>query len=386
MKSRIVLCALLALALFCINGTTAQAQALRQTLVQKPPADLSQPARGAQWVIPVVSICYLPSADGVNLAPGATRDPITLAAMYDRVLAMTRQIKFSLEEGSRYHGYRDGNAPPSLGYEIVAIITVPEDVPYDPAEKKSKPGTHQIDYHRILERFGGRDWVNTTGVKEFWIWSYDAGTLEVSESNMSSPISGNISNSERRDDDMPIYDHTYIAYNYNYDRTEAEAVHNHGHQLEAMLTYINQKQDGNTVLFKQNFIGYDEKGQPTGGRCGWTHMPPNTPTNYDYINMYPISSDILDWTPAGGGRKWMVAANIWGDIPYSWPGGVVPEQKVEAQWYVFWRQNVPGLDNGIDDDGQPLTNWWQFVGDWDYTIVNDIGLHEGPVKTPWKEP
>lgn len=213
-KSRFFFSALFWLLPFC---TTAHGQqALRQTLVQRPPADLTRPAPGARYIVPVVSICYLPTPDGVNMTKGAVRSPATLEAMYDRILLMTRQIKFSLEEGSHYHGYRSPGAPPSLGYKVVAMITVTE--------------------------------VDNQGIKEFWVWSYHYGDLEVAESNMSSPITGDTSNSERRNDDLPIFYHTYVVYNYNYERSTAEAVHDHGHQLEGVLKYVNKNQDGNTRL------------------------------------------------------------------------------------------------------------------------------------------
>lgn len=370
-------------ALLCFLPLAARAQILSEPLIQTPPEEMRTPAPGALYVVPVVSICYLPTRDGVNLDPRATDLRATLAGMYDKITMLTRQIKFSLEEGSRYHGDRSRSASPSLGYKIVAMITITEDVPRDPVEQKHKMGTHQIDYQKILERFGGQDWVDNQGVKEFWVWSYHYGDLEVAESNMSSPLTGDISNSERRNDDLPIYHHTYVVYNYNYERSEAEAVHDHGHQLEAELNYINQKQDGNTKLFGQQFMGFNDQGKPMGGRVGWTHMPPNTPKDYDYQNKTPILSDIFDWTPNGSGRKVPVAANTWGDLSYAWPDKIVPEQKTEAQWYIFWRQNIPGLNNNIDDDGQTLTNWWQFVGDWDGAIVSNVGLHEGPLKTPY---
>ncbi|HKV40917.1 MAG TPA: hypothetical protein VJX67_17040 [Blastocatellia bacterium] len=59
------------------------------------------------------------------------------------------------------------------------------------------------------------------------------------------------------------------------------------------------------------------------GRCGWTHMPPNTTTNYDYENMTSVSSDIEDWTPETVGQTKQVNALTWGSIPYTWPSGEV---------------------------------------------------------------
>ena len=33
-----------------------------------------------------------------------------------------------------------------------------------------------------------------------------------------------------------------------------------------------------------------------------------------------------------------------------------------GRWVVYWRQNMPGLDNrALDDDGRPMKNWWPFL-------------------------
>ncbi len=30
--------------------------------------------------------------------------------------------------------------------------------------------------------------------------------------------------------------------------------------------------------------------------------------------------------------------------------------------FLWWRQNFPGLDNGLTDDaGAPILNWWPYV-------------------------
>ena len=31
-------------------------------------------------------------------------------------------------------------------------------------------------------------------------------------------------------------------------------------------------------------------------------------------------------------------------------------------WLIYWRQNMPGLDNKQkDDEGKPMKNWWPFL-------------------------
>ncbi len=192
---------------------------------------------------------------------------------------------------------------------------------------------------------------------------------------MSSALTGDISNSERRNDDLPIYNKTYVVYNYNFGRTQAEAVHNHGHQLEAILSYIDNRQSNNTVLFWNKFVGKQNNVFVTG-RCGWTHMPPNTVTDYDYQNFTFVQSDIEDWTPNRTGQLRNVNANTWGNINYEWPFNVIPSQQIESHWYIYWFHNMPGFENLIYYNQENIiTNWWSFTSNWDSCITNNIGLY-----------
>jgi len=34
----------------------------------------------------------------------------------------------------------------------------------------------------------------------------------------------------------------------------------------------------------------------------------------------------------------------------------------EGGWIIYWRQNMPGLDNlAKDDSEEPIKNWWPFL-------------------------
>ena len=216
-------------------------------------------------------------------------------------------------------------------------------------------------------------WVNKRGVKEFWIWGYDSDEFDLQESNMSSPVTGDISNSARFEDDLPVYDHTYTVYEYNFARSQAEAVHNHGHQLEALLGHI----DGN--LFWREFVGRNaDDTEFVTGRAGWTHMPPNTTDHYDYLNPTEVPSDIADWRP-GGGTLSPVSMSTWGNVPYAWPASLVPgeteiSQRIESQWYIYWMQSMPGRENEIPHRTGAMTNWWRFTGDWDEAVRDGMRL------------
>ena len=236
-----------------------------------------------------------------------------------------------------------------------------------------------------------KDFVENQGVKEVWMWfgsaatpdfpSYDPKIHKVEnmmtgpESNMASPTTGNISNSYRFND-MPVYNKTYMVYGYNTRRSQAEDVHDHGHQLESILSYVSERQDGNTNLFWKKFVGQGANDDRPIGRCGDTHHPSNTSVDYDYGNTTLVESDIEDWKPDGGTKK-LVNVDSWGNLVYNWPGESDFAQRAESQWYLYWMQNMPGDQNNIDYSvGKKMTNWWIFTSDWDNAIKSNIGLHE----------
>ena len=192
---------------------------------------------------------------------------------------------------------------------------------------------------------------------------------------MSSPTTGDISNSDRDPNDAPVLSHTYIIYGINYRRTQAEAVHNVGHQLEAMMGYVANRQDGNDRLFWRDFVGQNAQRQFITGRAGWTHMPPNTTQHYDYLNAALVSSDIEDWRSDNGGQKKQVNVDTWGKLTYPWPGEADFHQRVESQWYTYWFQSFPGRGNRVPHGASWMTNWWAFVADWDAAIKSGLGLH-----------
>ena len=359
---------------------------------------LSTPASGALVEIPVVILRYLPTVDGVMLDASKAPDywdlnPIPLTDLKATIDAFDKRVKFGLEEGSKFRGYNNPTAIPYIGYKVVEYITIYETTP--PWEIGNYDGNgfplYHIDHHSIFERFNLEHYINDLGVREVWIWdnggmtsdwpSYDPMIHDPEdfrtgwESNMSSPVTGDISNSNRDNSDLPVYNHTYIVYGQNFRRSQAEAVHNRGHQFESMLSHVNQLQDGNTDLFWKKFVGQNASGQFITGRCGWTHMPPNTTADYDYLNPAVVNSDIEDWQPDGGGQTTPVSVSTWENLTYAWPGAATFSQKTESQWYLYWMQSIPGLNNEIPYGSYRITNWWAFIADWDQSINDGLGLY-----------
>lgn len=337
--------------------------------------ELATPATNSLYDIPVVVVTYLPTRDGINIdtsESGGEDGLTTIAAAKAKIARMNRQVKYSLTEGSRFRGYKSPDARPSLGYRILRNIIVYEPLP----PGKSAGGTSAFaDYRQILDRFGAEPWVMTENVKEVWLWGYHTAKIVPAESNMSSPTTGDISNSYRFNDDLPVYGRTYTLYNYNYGRSQNEAVHNHGHQLEAILSHACKRQDGSDALFWDRFCGRSG-GRFQKGRCGNTHFPPNGVSDYDYLNNTLVLSDCEDWRPDNTGSKKFVNAQTWASLTYRWP--VVPDGIIEAQYYIYWMQNIPGHQNAIRMGNEVMRNWWEFTADWDAAHLRSAGLHKKP--------
>jgi hypothetical protein len=149
---------------------------------------------------------------------------------------------------------------------------------------------YDADWFQVFERFHLKDYIEGLGVKEVWYYtggvqpnipSYDPAThppenmREGRESNMSSPTTGDVSNSNRDNADLPVYDGTHIVYGRNIRRLDPTTTHGDGHQWESMLTLVNFRQAGGTQLLWQKSAGLTSGGAWQYGRCGDAHHPPN---------------------------------------------------------------------------------------------------------------
>ena len=362
-------------------------------------AELATPATNALFEVPVLIFRFLPTLDGTNIDVAQARDywspgDMTLSAMKQQLSLIDRRQKFMIEEASRYHGYKDPQAKPSLGVRVVDCITVYEQLPPGISRRSLGSGgkLYEVDYQRVFDRFNVAHYVNDLGVKEIWLWagsvdsdfpSYDPATCRpeyfsvIPESNMSSALTGDISNSYRYDD-LPIYNTTYTVYGQNIRRTQAETMHNRGHQSEALLSYSCTMRDGNSDFFWNTFCGRTADEVFAAARAGCTHFPPNGLVDYDYQNAQSVLSDCEDWTPANTGQKRQVNCQNWGSLAYAWPepGTAVPQQ-VESQYYMYWMQNFPGRGSSIAYGSYGISNWWVFMGDWDNAFRSGLSLY-GP--------
>jgi hypothetical protein len=296
------------------------------------------------YKVPVLVVQYFP-VKGDRIVRAVTGDVETpLETIRQHTQRTTDHVIQALETGSIYHGYKDPQAKPNLQYNVLYTLEIQEPLP-----TYHKPG-HQVpmtDYNAIMEQVNIETWVEQRGVKEVWIWGYHGGVIDIWESNMAGPY-GDISNSDRDPHDLPVFDTTYTVYHYNYQRGPSEAVEDHMHQIEAVLRHVDSH------LFWDKFVG-----KPGEGRCGWAHYPPNGERDYDWANPRDIMTDIEDWQPDGGHKRKMNCRRWNCD---------------SLAWFIFWMQNLPGPNNGLSYQGQPLTNWWDFIGDFDGAMERKLGL------------
>jgi hypothetical protein len=311
--------------------------------------------------IPVLVVKYFP-VDGDRIDQKVTGDwGASLDETREKTQRLTKEVADALQEGSRYHGYKDPQAKPSLIYEVVDTVEFLEPLPTVDRPGQRVPLT---DYRRIMERINIQQWVDGRGVKEVWLWGYHGGVLDLWESNMASSY-GDISNSNRDRDDLPVLKSTYTVYHYNYQRGASEAVEDHMHQYEAVFNFVDGRdrtppQRWADLLFWGKFVGSDSSHKIVRPGCGWSHYPPNAQQDYDWANPRYVDTDIEDWRPDGTGTRQRMNSQRWdGD---------------SLRWFVYWMQNLPGAGHQLKQDGRPLTNWWFFIGDFDWAMRNELGL------------
>jgi len=129
---------------------------------------LATPAPAALYEVPVLIINYLPTRDGTNVT--APSSNLHHRQFQSKLTLFNKRVKFMLEEGSRYHGYRNANATASLGIAWSAS---------SPRMKSCRRADPLAEVRRlfspiicqILDRFGAGNWVSNQNVKEIWLWA-----------------------------------------------------------------------------------------------------------------------------------------------------------------------------------------------------------------------
>ena len=340
----------------------------------------------AKIIVPIVVVNYYPTLNGIDIdtkrAPGlGTASPITLNGIKEKTVQFLNLTKYGLEQGSKFRGYNNPSQVSSVSFKVIRYINVYE-------IKKGmmdKPGgvVYQPEYIELFTKLNLKQLVENEGVKEVWFSlrpisnEYPvvkdsltngitaANFINLPESNMSSPT-GDVSNSVRYQNDLPIYNKTYVVYGYNLETSSANMIHNRGHQMEAQFSHLDSRWWG---------IGPSQTdGYADSTHLGWTHCPPNTTKGGDLNNKTLTLSDIEDWKPSGGTKK-LINSDRWMNINYTLPNPVnlIPYESNDPQlkWLIFWMQSMPGYNNGITG----VNDWWDLFYNWDNTIKNSSKLN-----------
>ena len=312
--------------------------------------------------------------------------------------------KYGIEEGSKFRGYKNPDAKRGINIQVVKYFNFYE-------MNKLFFGNADIpepNYKEVFEAINLKSLVEDYGVKEVWFSLHPLSLeypsiidgsipqdliINLRESNMSSPY-GDVSNSSRITEDLPVYSKTYTVYGINLDRGPGESLHNRGHQMEAQFGYLDR--NNKDYLFWNKFVGVklnngllDFSKQAYNGRSGNTHFPPNASSDYDWGNQAKFSSDINNWLPSGGINE-DVNTSTWTDVNYNLPFETkfyFKESNLDSfrydtqyKWLLYWFQSIPGENNNIpylkNGEEYILTNWWDLFYNWDEAITEDKTLWE----------
>lgn len=325
---------------------------------------------------------YFPlTADGQTIDTNYTGDVgDSYTTIRQRTVDVTNNLVADLSRATKYKGYLNPNAQPSLTYQVIKTNEYTQPVPIQ------NNGTRRPDFAAILGPHDICNLVDNQGVREIWLWAYQGpnypGTnvpyLNISESKMAGPF-GDISNSTRLND-LPVCQNTYRLYTFNYGRGTSEAMESWGHQIESELDAV----DTNN-LFRSKFQGPNyPQTLAVNGRCGSVHNPPNARNEYDRNNPTPQMSDCLNWSPDGLGTLTKISCT-------NWQCTDVSDADNTSLDYMIWNwQNLPGLNNTLTYQGRNLRNWWDIHGNFDVVMRSTHTLlaaqNATPVPTPLPTP
>jgi hypothetical protein len=267
-------------------------------------------------------------------------------------------LRAVLRESSRWHGYRHPGAPPCLDYDVVGIVDLTE--PRGKVDRNSArfPRTADgvgFDYAalhemRLHDGLALDDLTERGLVNEVWLLadhterSAPWETVEVKRAYDEEfgplarfePYAGNSG-----PHDAPWLGRSLRILFINFDRGVGCAMESLGHSLERMASC------GAIPYYEHYFDDYV-------AACGNVHFTPNGRFDYDLDNPERVLSTIETWRQPGQ------EARAWTPATFERYRDLAPD--CMGRWVVYWRQNMPGLDNtALDDEGRPMKSWWPFL-------------------------
>lgn len=301
------------------------------------------------------------------------------------VEAMTLEIMDYLERGTMYHG--TGEA--FLDFEIYKVVTA------KPLLIPKRAGSDRADYEAIYFENGVDDLcalAREGKIKQVWVWGNGKGG-EMREAVDNGPVWQNPLGTNVPDCGVQL---TTLAGHRR--MPVASAVEAHIHRYEQFFTarfsYVFNRQtaipyatpgahcagsgpgDEWGWCVEEHIVGYNGVTEAsavgyTGGalnsddiaQCGWAHYPPNVTWEYR-LTHGDDSRYIYDHTGTVRStcRTWRLdvdEAEIAEEINCTAWGCDKPGNDNQAEYFVWWMQNIPGPNNtNYDENGNPMPNWW----------------------------
>ncbi|MBI4130782.1 hypothetical protein HY468_05675 [Candidatus Roizmanbacteria bacterium] len=300
--------------------------------------------------------------------------PVAITTLEGKTEEMIQKHISFLADATRYHGYKDENAPSSLTYNVYNRLKFYEKIPRGHL-LKPETMTYRPYYRAILENINICDTVDNHTVKEVWMFGYHSAHIEPDESRMGSKL-GDIANSWPKEEYLeekfriPVCANTYVLYNftYNTEATITYMVHNRMHQIENVMSYIDP------AIFWHDFSEWVQDGTDHNynSSCGNGHYTPNwqqtsEDQNIDDDYNYSISEYRLNncetWHPDDSQTSYISAnCSRWGCT--------------DVGFYKWFMQNLPGYQNGIVYQGKTMRNWWEAMYDLQEFVRGGRSLYE----------
>jgi hypothetical protein len=309
----------------------------------------------------------------------------------------------ALRESSRWHGYRDPQAPAFLDYQVVDIVDLTE--PPGSRDRNSARFPRAADgvgfdygaLHELALHDGLRlDELAERGlVNEVWLladhtdYSAPWETVEVKCAYDADfrPVGFETQAGNSGAHRAPWIGRSLRILFVNFARGVGCAMESLGHSLERMATC------GALPYYERYFrefamLDLDRRfGLPFESLYLKGPQPVDypTPTTMRYgagwrrkrVENYVVSGGNVHFMPSGrqdydldGGSPVLATIETWHQPEQQarpWTPEVLDPYRELApdcmgRWVVYWRQSMPGLDNtALDDDGRPMKNWWPFL-------------------------
>jgi len=264
---------------------------------------------------------------------------------------LTEELIARLKEASMYHGYADRAVQPYLEFQIYggSIVRDPE----IPSQLPS--GTY--DHAAIYDKYNLCNLVQSEQIEEVWFW--DAGQGGFAEWVTNGPEW-----SLTYDTRVPNCGKQVTTMTFNYNRELDVALESFNHRLEGFFMHYLPcefwtetwpwtgwpPQCAGLVSDRYGYVARPFSGNDYIGVCGDAHAPPNILDyhSYDYSNQTAVQSICEDWQWDGTAVMKSFNCQEWGCN--------------QAQYHIWWMQNLPGLNNtNRDRNGNTQPNWWTYL-------------------------